>query len=79
MSVIAITDHNSNKNVQRTIDHAQQNHAGKILVLPGVEVTTSHGHLLVYFASDQTAALTKFISRLDLVGEMGEDNSERGQ
>src|SRR5207237_2860660 len=47
--VIAITDHNSNKNVDRAISHAEQNHDGKILVLPGVEVTTAHGHLLAYF------------------------------
>ncbi len=75
LHVIAITDHNSNKNVQAAIDHAAQNHAGNILVLPGVEVTTAHGHLLVYFAPERTADLAKYISRLDLIGEMGEDNT----
>ena len=47
LTVIAITDHNSNKNVERALTHAQQ-YAGQLLVLPGVEVTTAHGHLLVY-------------------------------
>ena len=75
LSVIAITDHNSNVNVQRAIDHAQENYAGQILVLPGVEVTTAHGHLLAYFAPDRTADLAKFLSRLDLIGEMGADNT----
>jgi hypothetical protein len=75
LSVIAITDHNSNMNVQRAIEYAQENYAGQILVLPGVEVTTAHGHLLAYFAPDRTADLTKFLSRLDLIGEMGADNT----
>jgi predicted metal-dependent phosphoesterase TrpH len=43
LSVIAITDHNSNVNVQRAIDYAHTNHPGVILVLPGVEVTTAVG------------------------------------
>ncbi len=75
LSVIAITDHNSNKNVQTAIDYAQEQYAGQILVLAGVEVTTAHGHLLVYFAPERTADLAKFLSRLDLVGEMGDDST----
>lgn len=75
LSVIAITDHNSNLNVQKAVDYAKSNYQGKILVLPGVEVTTAHGHLLVYFDPDQTANLSKFISRIDLIGEMGADNT----
>jgi len=75
LSVIAITDHNSNVNVQGAIDHAQQNYAGQILVLAGVEVTTAHGHLLAYFAPDHTADLAKLLSRLDLIGEMGAANT----
>lgn len=75
LCVIAITDHNSNVNVQRAIDYAQEKYAGQILVLPGVEVATAHGHLLAYFAPDRTADLAKLISRLDLIGEMGADNT----
>ena len=75
LSVIAITDHNSNKNVQPAIDYAQEHHAGKLLILAGVEVTTAHGHLLAYFPPERTADLAKFLSRLDLVGEMGDDGS----
>jgi DNA repair ATPase RecN len=75
ISIIAITDHNSNINVQKAIDHAQENYNGLILVLPGVEVSTAHGHLLVYFAPERTANLTKFLFRLELVGEMGADNT----
>ena len=75
LSVIAITDHNSDANVQRAVDHAQENYSGQILVLPGVEVTTAHGHLLAYFASDRAADLAKFLSRLDLLGDTGADNT----
>lgn len=74
LSVIAITDHNSNANVQRALNHAQQ-YAGQLLVLPGVEVTTAHGHLLAYFAPERTADLAKFLSRLDLTGKMGDENT----
>lgn len=75
LHVIAITDHNSNKNVDLAITYAQKHYAGQILVLPGVEVTTAHGHLLTYFAPERTADLTKFLSRIDLIGEMGDDNT----
>jgi len=75
LGVMAITDHNNNMNVQRALDHAQQHYVGQILVLPGVEVTTAHGHLLAYFAPERTADLAKFLSRLDLIGEMGAVNT----
>jgi len=75
LSIIAITDHNSNVNVQRAIDHAHDNFTGQLLVLPGVEVTTAHGHILAYFAPDRSSDLAKFLSRLDLIGEMGADNT----
>src|SRR5204862_3327725 len=74
LSVISITDHNSNANVDRALKHATM-HPGKVLVVPGVEVTTSQGHLLAYFAPERTADLAKFLSRLDLIGEMGDDNT----
>ena len=75
LRVIAITDHNSYLNVQQAIDYAQANHTGQLLVLAGVEVTTAHGHLLVYFAPDRVADLAKFLAKLDLIGEMGADNT----
>jgi hypothetical protein len=75
LSVIAITDHNNNANVQRAIDHSQQHYVGQILVIPGIEVTTAHGHLLAYFAPERTADLAKFLSRLDLIGETGAVNT----
>jgi DNA repair ATPase RecN len=75
LSVIAITDHNSNKNVDAAIAHAAKNCSGKLLVVAGVEVTTAHGHLLVYFAPENAANLAKYLARLDLIGEMGDENT----
>ena len=75
LRVIAITDHNSNINVQRAVDFAGEKFTGQILVLPGVEVTTAHGHLLAYFAPDRTADLAKFLLQLNLIGELGADNT----
>jgi hypothetical protein len=75
LSVIAITDHNSNQNVQRAIDYAHVSYNGQILVLAGVEVTTAHGHLLAYFEPERVSDLSKFLAKLDLVGEMGADNT----
>ena len=45
LQVIAITDHNSIGNVEKALTYAQ----GKpILVVPGVELSTAQGHLLIY-------------------------------
>lgn len=46
LSIISITDHNEIGNILRALEYAK----GKnILVVPGVELSTSQGHLLVYF------------------------------
>ncbi len=75
LSVIAITDHNSNANAQQAIEYAEENYPGVILVLAGIEITTAHGHLLAYFAPDRQGELAKLISRLDLVGPIGAENT----
>lgn len=50
LSVIAITDHNEHRNVELAIKHS----VGKgILVIPGVEISTIQGHLLLYFETYQ--------------------------
>lgn len=47
LDIIAITDHNSAKNVEVTINIAKKS---KLLVIPGIEVETLEGiHLLCYF------------------------------
>jgi histidinol phosphatase-like PHP family hydrolase len=74
ISVIAITDHNSDRNVQAAIDYARK-FTGRILVLAGAEITTAHGHVLTYFGPDSTSELSRFIAKIDLVGKMGDSNT----
>ncbi|MGE4197854.1 MAG: TrlF family ATPase, partial [Phycisphaerales bacterium] len=74
LSVIAITDHNSNKSIDAALTHAQK-YVDRLLVLPGVEVTTANGHLLAYFAPERAGELSRFLAKLDLIGEMGDDNT----
>ena len=46
LSIISITDHNEIQNVNTAINYSKDK---DILVVPGVEVSTTQGHLLVYF------------------------------
>lgn len=73
VAIVAITDHNTDRNTHQSIDYARK-YAGKLLVLAGVEVTTAHGHLLVYFGPEQPEKLTKFLARLDIVGAGGSES-----
>ncbi len=72
VSLLCLTDHNSALNTQRSIDYALGKYAGQILVLAGVEITTSHGHLLAYFDPDKADSVSTLLARLDLVGKPGE-------
>jgi len=64
LEVIAVTDHNAVGNVRRAIAHA----AGKpILVLPGVELSTPQGHLLVYCPTPRQ--LEQFVCKLGISGD----------
>jgi len=46
LEVISITDHNCIGNVEAALEHAK---GRPILVIPGVELSTPNGHLLLYF------------------------------
>ncbi|MDE3021532.1 MAG: PHP domain-containing protein [Pseudomonadota bacterium] len=62
LSVIAITDHNEIDNVEPAIKAA----AGSgVVVIPGVELSTSQGHLLCYLPTLQ--ALQKYHGQLNVV------------
>ena len=64
ISMIAITDHNDISKVQQAIDIGQRN---SVLVIPGVELSTSQGHLLCYFPD--YPQLTKFFASLSIVDQ----------
>ncbi len=61
LSIISITDHNEIQNSNAAISYS----AGKnILVIPGIEVSTTQGHLLLYF--DTFANLRAFYGKLTI-------------
>src|ERR1022692_423845 len=62
LRLIAITDHNEIANVSAALKAAD----GKpVFVVPGIELSTPEGHLLVYFCD--FASLGKFYGKLDIV------------
>ncbi len=69
LDVIAITDHNEIGNVQAALDAAQ---GTGLLVIPGIELSTSQGHLLCYLPDLE--ALQAFYSQLRFV-DRGTQNS----
>lgn len=61
ISVISITDHNEIGNIPAALEYA----SGKnILVVPGVELSTSQGHFLVYFETYEK--IRSFIGELTI-------------
>lgn len=69
LSIIAITDHNE----ITAIDRALKSSAGRdLLVVPGVELSTAHGHLLCYLPTLED--LQTFHGRLSLDGRGTQDS-----
>ena len=63
LSVISITDHNEIINSCAAVQYAQDQRKN-ILVLPGVELSTTQGHLLLYFDTPQN--LRSFIGQVTI-------------
>lgn len=61
VDIIAVTDHNSIGNIKQL----QEKAVSKIEVIPGVELSTPEGHLLVYFRSYKD--LENYFSKLDII------------
>jgi PHP family Zn ribbon phosphoesterase len=63
LAIISVTDHNEITNVESAIAESK----GKsLLVIPGVQLSTPQGHLLVYFA--EPSDLKDFYGKLDFAG-----------
>ena len=74
ISIIAITDHNSDLNTQKSLEYAKK-YNGRMLVLPGVELSTANGHLLAYFALERASSVRDLLARIKLIGNPGEKES----
>src|SRR5579864_7513339 len=72
IDIIAIADHNEVTNVGSLLAAAARTN-GKVVAIPGVEITTSSGHVLVYCAADQFDRLDAWLKstqfELDEAGE----------
>jgi hypothetical protein len=66
IAIVAVTDHNEIKGAVAAHSYAAKFNSD-ILVIPGIEVTTPNGHLLVYF--ERLAELEKFFHSLKLVDD----------
>jgi len=61
LSIISITDHNEINNSKKAISYSKDKN---ILVIPGIEISTTQGHLLVYF--EEFSELRKFHGKLNI-------------
>ena len=60
LQIISITDHNMVGNVPPAIKYAGEKN---LLVIPGIEISTTQGHLLIYF--NDISLLNNFYGKLD--------------
>lgn len=70
IGLLSVTDHNNDNQVLRSIEYGAKS-ADDLLVLPGVEVTTAHGHLLVYCDPSTPEVISTLLAKLDLKGAKG--------
>lgn len=70
LDLVAITDHNAIDAVPALLSTAPQ--AG-LTAFPGVEVTTAHGHVLVYFSPDALDAFQGWFARLNFKDDASGD------
>src|SRR5713101_1382475 len=69
LAVIAVTDHNNISNVVPTIQAAK---GANLYVVPGIELSTPEGHLLVYFSDYEE--LARYFGKLDIAGPGTKDS-----
>src|SRR5260221_12999000 len=74
IGLIAITDHNTDASVARALDYGAK-YAGRLLVVPGVEVTTANGHLLAYFPPDHPEEVRNLLAVIKIEGKLGTKES----
>ena len=70
LGLLSVTDHNNDGQVSRSLSYSAQ-FADRLLVLPGVEITTAHGHLLVYCDPATPELITTLLAKVDLKGSKG--------
>ena len=74
ISILALTDHNTDRNTAESLEYGAK-YADRLLMLPGVEITSAHGHLLAYFAPEKADCISKLLALINLIGLPGERDS----
>ncbi len=74
ISLLSITDHNNDGHVEASLEYGSR-YAGRLLVLPGVEITTANGHLLAFFPPDRARAVRDLLARVKIIGDYGARDS----
>ncbi|MCG3193083.1 MAG: hypothetical protein DIJKHBIC_02332 [Thermoanaerobaculia bacterium] len=74
IALLAITDHNCDRNLEAALAYAAK-YSERLLVIPGVEITTAHGHLLGYFPPERVRAVRDLLATLRIEGEYGSRDS----
>ena len=70
LGLLSITDHNNDGQVAKSLAYASQ-YSSQLLVVPGVELTTANGHLLIYCDPAQPDQVTTLLAKVDLKGPKG--------
>ncbi len=70
IGLLAITDHNA---IDAVDDLVAEGGRQGLAVIAGVELLTSDGHVLVYFAPDELKAFKKWFAKLDFQENSGRD------
>jgi AAA domain, putative AbiEii toxin, Type IV TA system len=74
IGILSITDHNNDAQVLPSLECAAK-YSDRLLVIPGVEISTAHGHLLVYCDPSSPEIITTLLARIELKGPKGSRDS----
>jgi len=75
VAVLAITDHNSAKNAREAVSHSSND----LFIIPGVEITTTDGHLVALFDPERLEDLEEFARPASLALLDLDDGSQRSK
>jgi hypothetical protein len=70
VGVLSITDHNNDGQVLPSLDYSSK-FSDRLLVIPGVEISTANGHLLVYCDPHTPELIGTLLAKIDLQGHKG--------
>jgi len=70
IAVLSITDHNNDSQVLPSVEYGSK-FSDRLLVIPGVEISTANGHLLVYCDPLTPELIGTLLAKIDLQGPKG--------